>query len=247
MQSKLLFLLAILMGIITTAIFFYTNQSEAPDPTDEAPMMDVIVLAEDVTENQRLTAEDVQVKSVPEDQVHAQAVQSVDEVSGKFATADMVAGEVVLAHRLKSSKEEQDLVSRKVNEGYRAVSVGVDMVRSVTNLINPEDYVDVVFTYENTEKDNPTLQLDPTILSSDSIQLIDNKESVLLLKKVRVLSVGRKMVSGNNGEETAEYSQVTLELNPEDMITLVNASEEGSIHLALHSRIVDEGENDSEE
>ncbi|WP_054752318.1 Flp pilus assembly protein CpaB [Piscibacillus salipiscarius] len=152
MQSKLLFLLAILMGVFTTAIFFYSSQSETPEPTEEAPMVDVVTLAQDIEENQKITEEDLQFQTLPKDQVHPSAIKSLEEVKGKFATADMVTGELLLSHRLKSSQEEKARVSRKVTDGHRAVSIGVDIVRSVSNLIQPEDYVDVIFTYETKDE-----------------------------------------------------------------------------------------------
>lgn len=237
MQSKLLFLLAIFMGVITTAVFFYSSQSETPEPTESVPMVDVVVLAEDVEENQRITEEHIQYQSVPEDQVHPSAISSFEDVQGKFATADMVTGELLLSHRLKSSQEEQAQVSRKVNEGHRAISIGVDIVRSVSNLIHPEDYVDVIFTYERDE-DTPGNNR----LRGQSENLLDQMESVLLLEKVRVLSVGKRMVTQEDGTQAAEYSQVTLELTPEDSVAVVNAAEQGSIHLSLHSKITEDEE-----
>ncbi|GEL77984.1 Flp pilus assembly protein CpaB [Tenuibacillus multivorans] len=251
MQSRIFFLLAILMGIITTAIFFYTNQNNEPAPVEETPVTEVVVLTNDVSENQRLTGEDVTLKAIPKDQAHAATLSSVDDVQGKFATAGMVEGEVVLSHRLKSSKEEQRLVSRKVRDGYRAVSIDTDMVRSVTNLIEPEDYVDVIFTYQiedEAEGEGGNTEISSRLTSGISENLLDASESVILLEEIRVLSVGRKMVTNPNGGDYVEYSQVTLELPPRDVVALVNASEQGSIHLALHSRIVPEEEaEDSEE
>ncbi|RPF53963.1 Flp pilus assembly protein CpaB [Aquisalibacillus elongatus] len=242
MQSKLLFLLAILMGIITTAIFFYSNQTgeEAPKE-EEIPMTEVVVLVEDVTVNQRLSDEDVELKTVPEEQVHESAVTSVEAVQGRFVTADMVAGESVLSHRLKSGVEEQNLISRKIDEDHRAVSISTDMVRSVTNLIYPEDYVDLIFTYGNEGGDQPEHRK----LRGTSENLLDQQESVMLLERVRVLSVGKKM-STQNGEAVGEYSEVTLELTPDETVTVVNATQQGSLHLALHSRIVDDEEQEEE-
>ena len=150
MRSKVLFLLAILMGIITTAIFFYmTQMDDETEVKEEAiPMVEVVVTNKQIGANQLLSAEDVVMKEIPESQLHPAMIQSTEQVPGKFSTDFMEEGEVVLSHRLKSSLEEDTLVSRKVTEEMLGVSVGVDIVRSVSNLIEPEDYVDVIYTEE---------------------------------------------------------------------------------------------------
>ena len=43
-------------------------------------------------------------------------------------------------------------------------------------------------------------------------------------------------------EEYVEYSSVTLELKPEDAVKLVNASEKGDLHLTIHSKIIEQGD-----
>jgi pilus assembly protein CpaB len=132
----------------------------------------------------------------------------------------IVKDEQILSHRLVSEKEEITYVSRKLKEGYRAVSVGVNINQSVTNLIEPEDEVDVILT--KTIKG----------VGSDSRVI-----SEFILKKARVLAVGRKMVNPEDTEEPyVEYSSVTLELKPEDALKLVNSSQEGNIHFILQQR-----------
>jgi pilus assembly protein CpaB len=105
--------------------------------------------------------------------------------------------------------------------------VGVDINQSVSNLIEPEDEVDVILTTVNKDKANQPLA-----------------NSVVLLQKARVLAVGRKMVTPENSKEPyVEYSSVTLEVNPEDAVTLINATEQGKIHLILYKRpLMDEAD-----
>ncbi|PKR77267.1 Flp pilus assembly protein CpaB [Halalkalibacillus sediminis] len=233
MQSKLLFLVAILMALITTAIFFYSTQNEATETDEEEiPMVDVVVTTSAIQENQTITSEDVMLESVPEEQAHPSAIRTTEDAVGKFTTTTLESDEIVLQHRLKSDKDEQELISRKVQEGQRGVSIGTDMVRSVSNLIDPEDRVDIIFTYSEEEESEEDEEADSEIITE------------LLLENVRVLAVGREMVSNSAGEEFAEYSSITLELTPEEAVGLVNSSERGTIHFTVHSRI---NQNDEED
>lgn len=231
MRSRVLFLLAILMGIITTAIFFYTTQMDqkSDDNMTETPMVDVVVAAHAIEAHKILSKEDVKMKKIPEDELHPSMVQSVDNVVGKFTTDFVEQGEFIYHHRMKSTLEESILVSRKIDDGYRGVSIGVDIVRSVSNLIEPEDYVDVIFSYE---AEVPELDREEIV-------------SVLLFENVRVLAVGRKLVRNPNGEDYVEYSSITLQLEPDDVVELVNASETGTIHLAVRPSISETSEEDS--
>lgn len=220
MRSKIILVLAIIMGMITTVLFYNYMQKIDHEAAMVESMVDVVVAVSPIDKNQKVSAGAVQYQAFPEMSVHENAVTNIQEVEGKFVTADIEAGEMVLRHRLKNEEDESLVVSRKVKEGARAVSVGVNFVQSISNLIEPEDYVDVVF--------------------SEQIEVGEQKEvrTTQILNKARVLAVGRRMVeSENGGAEFVEYSSVTLELIPQDAVKLVNASERGNIQFTLHTRV----------
>ncbi|UTR12324.1 Flp pilus assembly protein CpaB [Evansella sp. LMS18] len=222
MRSKLVFFLAIGMGVFTTVLFFsYINQLDEAEAKEEKVMIPVVAAAEQISENQIVSSEMLKTIEVAEEDAHPLAVRDIGDIEGKFATTDLETDEIILSHRLKDNKEESEIVSRKVQDGYRAVSVGVDIVRSVANLIEPEDYVDVVLS--------EIIDLDDT----------EDVRTEQILTKVRVLAVGQKMYSEPEEEgEAAEYMTVTLELKPEDASTLINATEKGTVQFTLHSSII---------
>ncbi|ALC91907.1 hypothetical protein AM500_20515 [Bacillus sp. FJAT-18017] len=235
MKSKTVLLLSLVMGIITTAIFFqYMNQVDGKETTAAVPMSDIIVAKETINKNQKITAEMLEVVQVPEDNLLAKSINNVSEAEGKLAESMIQKGEPILAHRLISQKEEEVYVSRKVREGYRAVSVSVNLHQSVSNLIEAEDLVDVIFSKEDQEA-----KIDkPKVMTK------------VLLKKARVLAVGRKMIMAEDTKDAEgadgqyqEYTTVTLELKPDDAFKIIHSSEEGKIHFILHTRPVmnDEG------
>lgn len=222
MRSKLVFFLAIGMGVITTVLFFsYINQLDEAEAKEEKVMIPVVAAAEKISENQIVSSEMLKTIEVAEEDVHPLAIRDFSEIEGKFATTGLETDEVILSHRLKDDKEEAELVSRKVQDGYRAVSVGVDIVRSVANLIEPEDYVDVVLS---------------EIIDSGDTEEVQTEQ---ILTEVRVLAVGQKMLSESDSEMgSPEYTTITLELGPEDAATLINATEKGTVHFTLHSSII---------
>ena len=219
MRSKFILMLALLMGIITTVLFYKYMKELDQKAVIHENMVEVVVASQPIEKNQRVTAGMLTYTTLPEVNKHPQSISSIQEVEGKIVTSKIEKGEMLLKHRLKTAKEEEILISRKVREGYRAVSVGVNFVQTVSNLIEPEDYVDVIFS---------------EVKKSGNQNIVQTQ---MILQKVRVLAVGRRMIESSTGEDYVEYSSATLELKPKDTVRLINASERGNIQLALHTRI----------
>lgn len=213
------------MGSITTVLFYsYMKEYDATAVVNEN-MVEVVVASQPLKKNERITLEKIEVTSVPERGLHPQAVTQIQELDGLIVNADIEAEEVILNHRVQREEDEQLFVSRKVKEGFRAISIGVNFVQSVSNLVEPEDYVDVIF--------------------SEVVEDVAGEKIVkteLILENIRILAVGRKLIESSTEESYMEYSTATLELTAKDTIMLVNASERGNIQLTLHSRVEEAGE-----
>lgn len=207
------------MGGITTVLFYsYMKQYDATAAISEN-MVEVVVAIELLQKNERISTDKVEIRSIPELSLHPQAATSIEQLEGLIVNADIEKDEVILLHRVQREEDENLLVSRKIKEGYRAVSVGVNFVQSVSNLVEPEDYVDVIFS---------------EVIKSDGETVVNTK---LIFEKIRILAVGRKLIESTTGEIYMEYSSATLELTAEAAVELVNASERGTIQLSLHSRV----------
>ncbi|MFZ5967145.1 MAG: Flp pilus assembly protein CpaB [Bacillota bacterium] len=227
MKSKIVLPLAIIMGLVTTFLFYNYMKAIDENVKQNNNMVDIVVANKEIKKNQRISSDMLSIIQVPEKGVHPNTIKTISEAEGKYTTADIAQGEALVSHRLLHEKEESLFISRKIKEGYRAVSVGVNIVQSVSNLIEPEDTVDVIFseTFQNGQT---------TSVSTQTI-----------LQNVRVLAVGRRMIESTPGEEYVEYTSVTLELNQWDAVTLVNAKERGNIQLILHSRVIPPKEAES--
>lgn len=218
MRSKLILILAIIMGGVTTYLFYLWVEDQSIETVAYENMIEVVMASQAIQKNQRITADMLTITEVPAISVHSQTIRDSAEVIGSFATSFIEQGEIMLAHRLQNETEEQLFVSRKVKEGFRAASVGVSFVRSVANLIEPEDIIDVVVTEE------------VEVNGEEEIQ------SKMILSGIRVLAVDRRMVELDSKEAYAEYNTVTLELDTKQSVDLINASERGIIQLILHGK-----------
>lgn len=207
------------MGIVTTVLFFNYMKQYKEAPSLSRDLVNVVALKQEVRQNTMLSAAMLEVVQIPMENAHPAVLKTMAEVVGKLSASNLAAGEILLSNHLKDQKEEAQFVSKKVKDGYRAVSIGVNIVQSVSNLIEPGDYVDVVFTKAD--------------------KITEERFSTVLLERVHVLSIGRRMVEADVDTPYEEYAQVTLELRPEDGIKTIHADEDpdGIVSLMLHSRI----------
>lgn len=217
MKSKIILIAALLMGLVTTMLFFnYMKRFDEASALGDN-VISVVAAKQAIKANTKIADGMLEIMQVPGNGVHQQAVKKPADAVGKVASADLAPGEILLSHRLKNQQEESVIVSKKVQEGYRAVTVGVNLVQSVSNLIEPGDYVDVVST--------------PTDKQSERLL------STMIMENLRVLAIGRRMIEATPETPYAEYSTVTLEVKPQDAVTIINADERGNISLVLRSRV----------
>ncbi|MFD0696824.1 Flp pilus assembly protein CpaB [Paenibacillus sp. GCM10027628] len=223
MRSKIILIAALIMGLVTTFLFFnYMKQFDHAKAAN-GNMVGVVVAKQQIKRNQKMQADMLEIKQVPSLSVHPQSLKTIQQAEGKFADATLEAGEVLLGNHVKASKDESAVVAKKIQNGYRAVSVGVNIVQSVSNLIEPDDYVDVIVTIPPKDGNDKLLE-----------------SSTVLLENIHVLAVGRRMVETDSEHPYAEYATVTLEVKPEDVPKLVNTNDRFKVSLSLHSRVIPE-------
>lgn len=210
-----------MMGLVTTFLFYNYMETLKKETLVNNEMVQILVAKDMIRKNQKISKEMITFSKVPKNGIHPQSIKNISEAEGLYTTSDIAKDEPLLKHRLKSVEEEKLFVSRKIREGYRGVSIGVNLVESVSNLIEPGDTVDVVFSQTSDSKK------EPPIIQTD-----------LLLQGVRVLAVGRRMIEITPEDPYEEYVSVTLELKGEDGLKLIHASERGSIQLMLHDQLI---------
>jgi pilus assembly protein CpaB len=228
MKSRNILILALIMALVTT--FFFAKYLRDLDKKYKMNdnRISVVVPKQDIKKNQKVTKDMLEIKDLPTDSVHPEAVKKIEEIEGSYALTDIKQGEILFLSRFTNQFKETELVTRKIRAGLRAVSIEVNFVESVSNLIEPEDYVDVVFS----ERPNGAN-------SAVSTQI--------MLENVRVLAVGKRLSAKeapntsqdpkeNTGKDV-EYIAVTLELKPADAARLINCDERGSIKLILRGNV----------
>lgn len=228
MRPKKLLLFALIAGVITTVIFYIFITRDGSEETEETDtqMTEVVAAAEAIEEGTRITGEMVEVVEIAEEQMHPNAVREPGDVTGTYAKSDLAAEEVILDNHFQSADDSDAPLAQQVEAGRRGVSVNVDYEESVSYLLEPDNYVDVLSTRANEDGEMQT---------------------EVLIEQVRVLAVGERFQETSTAapdeegesteEETTEYQAVTLELTQEGAAQLVNANQgDGDLHLSIYSQ-----------
>jgi pilus assembly protein CpaB len=195
----------------------------------------VLIAKDHIGTGQRLTPDILQWQDWPEGAVRPEYItasatrNAIDQMKGAVARFEIFPGEPIQQAKLVNA--DQGYLSAVLDKGMRGVSISVSAEAASGGFIVPNDHVDVILT-----RAGPSGQ----------------QTSETLLSNVRVLAINARLGetgktgSGADGDANADpKSQVfpgsaiaTLELDPVQAETVVNASSRGRLSLALRS-IVD--------
>jgi pilus assembly protein CpaB len=231
----ILLVLALVAGGL--AAFLVTRGGRAPEPRTqvvtevvEEAKAQVLVASQQIGIGERLSAESVEWVDWPEGALREDYVTIADmpeaptELTDAVARFEFFPGEPIRDAKLVRSS--QGYLSAVLNEGMRGVSVAVSAVSSAGGFVVPNDHVDVVLT--------------------TSTQVGERSE--VILSNVRILAIGKRLgevgTSGGQEDPEAETSRpitfdrstiATLELDPVQAETLINATTRGRLTLTLRS------------
>lgn len=207
-------------------------QRQAQPARPPVQMGIALVAGKDIAPQVPITPADLLIKEIPVEYIQPGAVSSLDDVIGQIANTRIAAGEQILKTKLLPPGKIGKSLSEITPTGKRAVSVSVDNLASIANLIRPGDYVDVLALIAL-----PDTRIQPGAKSQDP-------RLITLFQGVEVLAVGGQFVVHPEGSEAEKKEQaktsaasgtVTLALSPQEAVLLSFVQEHGKIKLSLRS------------
>lgn len=222
MKSKFILIAAILFAVATTILFSKYIAGLDNKYKNDKSLVQVVVLKQDIKKDQKVTQDMLEMRSYSSNSVLSGAVRNMKDIDGCYTLIDIKAGEQLFADRFTNQSKEKNELTRKIKEGNRAISISVNYVQSVSTIIEPEDYVDVICSTKN---NNGTFTTNT------------------ILQNIRVLAVGERLTesgtaasSQNTGSGSqGKYSSITLELNPKQAEQITNAEANGDLIFDLRS------------
>ncbi len=216
MRNKFVLVLAVVFGLLAALLVFnYLNHVN--NAAKNQNHTQVVTATQDIPANTKITDAMLILKPFPTELRNNNEVVNVRNAVGKISTVAISKGEVLLEKRLVKPGESSERLSYTIPEGLRAISIPVDEVTGVANMIQKGDRVDVI-----------------------SVVIIDSTtppRSVVVLQNIEVLAIGTTLntSSAPNPEKVTPPKTVTLAVNLNDSLRLKMAQQEGGISLLLRS------------
>lgn len=210
-KKKVLFL-AVMLGLVT--VFFLSFYINSVTKETIAPQAQVIVAYNTIPANVKITTDMVQLKSVPADSIHPEAVTSIDEVVGSVSKDEIIKDEQILSPRIVRDGAGENL-SYRIPENMRAITIPDTEISGVAGNIVVGDKIDILVTYED-----PKINPDPTTYTQ--------------FQNIEVLCLGSVNLSEQEKSATIP-SSITLLVNPAQAEVLAYANLKGSFHFTLRN------------
>ncbi|HHY49954.1 MAG TPA: Flp pilus assembly protein CpaB [Alphaproteobacteria bacterium] len=227
-----LLLVALLAGGL--AAYLATQSSNKPAQVVSVPEVieekktQILVAVKPIGVGERLSPRTVQWQDWPEGAVRPEYItitaspDALEQITGAVARFEIFPGDPVLEQKLV--RANQGYLSAVLEQGKRGVSIAVSADSASGGFIVPNDHVDVILT-----RQGETGQVSETILEN-----------------VKVLAIGKRLgEAGATGapsdpedpraEVFEDQTIATLELDPLQGETVINASKVGTLSLALRS------------
>src|SRR6266581_4125392 len=209
------------------AAYLASGIGDKPPPTEQITLqtVDVLVAKSDIGLGQTVTAEALQWQTWPAATASASFIRRNDrpdatnQVAGSIARAPFIAGEPIREQKLVKA-DGSGFMAAILPTGMRAISTEISAETGAGGFILPNDRVDVILTRREKNPDNTNAQ--------------DLVISVIILTNIRVLAIDQAPKE-KDGQNAVVGKTVTLELKPEQTVTLGAARQAGTLSLALRS------------
>jgi pilus assembly protein CpaB len=218
-RNRALVLLAFALASGALAAFLalrYMRQQTAPLTPQEPARQQMVVAARALPVGSVITAEDVKTISWSGGQLPPGYIGSPEQVVGRGLVTSLEPNEPILAGKLAAEGAGGGL-QVLIDEGMRAISIGVDQVVGVSGFVLPNSRVDVLLTM--------------------AAQTGDKEQTTkIIMQDVRTLAAGTTIQQDKEGKPLA-VPVITVLVTPEQAETLALASQQGRIQLALRNAL----------
>lgn len=239
-KTRLIAILFALIIMILLLIILMPGQQNSGENNPEEPKKEVVVAVTEIPIYTEITADMVETKEIPESQVHPNAITELDSVVGTKSLTTIAAKETILSNHILSADVMSNRLALEIPEGMRAMSIQVDSITGVSNMLRVGDFVDIILVMENIYEIDPDDLKD--VAEGNAVQPTDPGEptfnrnehvSTVLLQNIEILALDQTMLDAPVSDGLYYYTTTVLALPPEDTAKLALALNEGTVYLVL--------------
>lgn len=217
MRNKLILVVALVFGLVS-AFLIYNYLNHVNQVAQNRQYTQVVTATQDIPANTTITNIMVELKPFPTELRNGKEIVDINTVVGKISSTAISKGEVLLENRLVKPGESSEQLSYAIPEGMRAMSIPVNEITGVANMIKKGDRVDIL-----------------AALPAGTQSSVAS--SVVVLQNIEVLAVGTVLnpSSTPSAEKNAAPATITVAVDPQSAVKLKLALQNTSVSLSLRS------------
>jgi Flp pilus assembly protein CpaB len=257
LRAVLIIIAIILAAVAVFAVITYTSNIKQT-AEKEVEKIEVLVAAQNIPKNtytdNLLSSKSVVLQAIPRKYLADGVLTSLDDYKGFVTIGPISIGEQITS--TKFARPEQISMTFNIPSDMVAISIPVNEVIGVSNLINVGDMINVIATFkpETSQNTSTTQQTtgaqtqEAAATTEETLTSLKEPITKTILWNVKVLYIGTRTVTAEEQKEKTskilstqtekektpiKVSTVTLAVLPEDSEKLVFSEEMGSVWLAL--------------
>lgn len=217
MKTKSLILIAVALGcglMAAVGISQVLGRTSTGGGTAKVNTAPILVAITNLDIGAPLTAESLRLEQWPAEKIPEGAISDWAKVDGTYTRVRLAKGQVIANDMLMDQKNETVV---KIPDGYRVMSILVTIDEAISGLLQPGDRVDITGFFRKNSDYGKTV-------------------AKTFMFDVRVFAVNEKTEREIDPEgKTILAKTVSLLVKPEQVETLMTASELGKLRLSLRS------------
>ncbi|HBC32342.1 MAG TPA: Flp pilus assembly protein CpaB [Clostridiales bacterium] len=219
--------LALVAAVIAAVLLYNFLNTLDEKASVEVVKTGVVTASVNIPPNTPITDDMLDIKQLPVEAVHAEAVINEAAAIGKFSKYEIMAGEQVLYTKLISPEGGggDGTLAYEIKPGMRAISIGVGNLSGLVGMIRPHNTVDIIAQLAKEEKqpDGEEKTIDYTTMIAENIKVLAVDD---------VISQEGK---SKNSETGTSYTSVTLQVTVHQAMELNMSEYKGQLRLILRS------------
>jgi len=232
-------IVAVLFGALT-AVLFYALTSRGGSITTTAPSagdIQVVVAKGVIPQRTTITAELLQLKSVPLSAAAAGAFSDLASVTGKVTRYPVAANQQVTADSVVDTTPGATAgLAGVVPVGQRAISIQASQIISAGGLILPGDFVDLVWSWPKNEPLTSKTILRNVQVVAVAQAIVNSGPAPAGSTATTGGSAGSAPIAADAGKPVPEAVTITLLLSEQDAQKVFLAEQNGIIRATLRNK-----------
>jgi pilus assembly protein CpaB len=197
-------------AIASISLYTYLKGEEAK-MREAVATEKIVVAAEEIPGGETIKVNQAKTTNWPKANLPQGSFSSPDQAAGRITLERYLPGDPIVGGKLAPKEGQSGVLTYKIPQGHRAITVSVDQVAGVAGFITPGNKVDVVLTTTPPGASQPI--------------------SKIVRQNIPILAIGQ-IIDQKEGKPVV-VPTVTMDVTPEDSEALAIASTQGKLQLVL--------------